>query len=105
MDQLLSIRNKKMVHCCFFDAEGCVSLSNKKYVNLEFYQANRLVLQDLKKFLSQLNIRTTKIVKRKGRKLFCLRITNEDGIQLFKKKIPLLHPKKIKKLFSYTKAP
>ena len=89
----------------FFDAEGSVSFSQKKFPNIEIYQANRKVLEDLGAFILELGIRPTKVIKKKDRNLFCIKITNKRGVEKFKSLIPILHPEKYKKLFLHTKAP
>ena len=101
----LAVEIKKWYIAGFFDAEGCVSLSQRKYLNLEFYQSNPLILRDLRNFLLSMKIKTTRITKKKNRNLFCLRITDQGSVFRFSRNIPLLHPKKLEKLFSHTKAP
>ena len=81
----------------FFDAEGCVALKkNKITCQISFSQKQKEILEEIQKELAEEGIET-RLARFKGSDAWIL-YGNRQSLAPFLQKIPIIHPKKKKKL-------
>lgn len=82
----------------FFDCESWVENQPGKNRSIRVECANKKGLEQIRKAIEKQEIQPGKIRKRKERRIWRLNISGKENLEIYKKRIGFLHPKKKKKL-------